>query len=163
MRVQAKFDVSQVLAGLENMKSIQTHLARSMCVAGGKVLRDEAKVRAPVDTGKLRDSIYLAYRDKESTETRVVYQVSWNAKKAPYGHLLEFGHWQTRAAYKGKDGEWYSGAALPQPKWVPAHSFMRPAYDAAIGRAREAMIARGKQRYIELMSDKNYGGDDIES
>ena len=73
MRVQAKFDVSQVLSGLENLRSVQNHLARSMCVAGGKVLRDEAKVRAPVDTGKLRDSIYLAYRDKESSETRVVY------------------------------------------------------------------------------------------
>ena len=40
---------------------------------------------------------------------------------------------------------------------------MRPAYDAAVGRAQAAMIARGKQRLIELMSDKNYGGDDIES
>lgn len=144
MRVQAKFDVSQVLAGLENMKSIQTHLARSMCVAGGKVLRDEAKVRAPVDTGKLRDSIYLAYRDKESTETRVVYQVSWNSKKAPHGHLLEFGHWTVYGGKRGKGGV--------QGEWVAARPFLRPAYDAAIGRAREAMIARGRERLIELMN-----------
>lgn len=171
MRVQAKFDVSQVLSGLENLRSVQNHLARSMCVAGGKVLRDEAKVRAPVGTdeggskspGALQRSIYLAYRDKESTDTRVVYQVSWNAKKAPHGHLLEFGHWQTRAAYKGGDGDWHSGKPLDAPKWVPAHPFLRPAFDAAHRRAQEAMIARGRQRLIELMSDKNYGGDDIES
>lgn len=140
---------------------LRTKLARSMGVAGGTVLRDEAKLRAPVGTaeggsitpGLLQSAIYLAFRDQASNEKVVVYSVTWNSKTAPHGHLAEFGHWQTHAAYKGVDGEWHRGAKLAQPKWVAAHPFLRPTIDAAGERAKAAMIERGRERLPELLRD----------
>lgn len=169
--VQGAVDMTEVLLGLDRLGGpIATHLARSMGVAGGQVLRDEAKLLAPVGgdmsvterlpgesnrPGLLRSSIYLAYRDAQSTDRRIVYAVSWNSRIAPHGHLVEFGHWQTNVTYQGKDGEWYSDPSrkLPEPKWIPAHPFLRPALDAASGRAKAAMIKRGRERLPELLRD----------
>lgn len=153
-------DLKGVMAGLDLLLSQKESIARSMAVAGGKVIRDEAKARAPVDDGTLKQSIYLAYKDTKSTKETVMYSVSWNHKLAPHGHLLEFGHWQTRAAYKGKDGNWYSGKPLASPKWVEAKPFLRPAFDASLGRAQKAMLARGQQRFAEIASKKSSGGSD---
>lgn len=162
MTIQAKMDTSAWTSVLDKLSGpLKVSLARSMAVAGGKVLRDEAKMRAPVGTpeggsitpGLLRSSIYLAYREGVSNKSVVVYSVTWNSKTAPHGHLAEFGHWQTHAAYKGADGEWHRGAKLAQPKWVAAHPFLRPTIDAAGGRAKAAMIERGRERLPELLRD----------
>lgn len=152
--IQAKVDLKSVFAGLDNLAGpLATHLARSMGVAGGSVFRDEAKLLAPVDSGLLKSAIYLAYKDGKSTDSSVTYSVTWNAKKAPHGHLLEFGHWRYYTTYKGSDGEWHTDKSkpLPAPKWVPAHPFLRPALDSAGQRAVQAMIDRGKQRLPELL------------
>src|SRR5574337_746439 len=101
--IHAKTDLSSVQAGLAKLAGpLRESLARSMAVAGGKVLRDEAKLLAPVGTeeggsihpGALRNAIYMAFKDSGSTGKDIRYSVSWNAKKAPHGHLVEFGHWQ---------------------------------------------------------------------
>lgn len=166
---KATVDFSSALAGLENLAEAKISLARSMAVAGGKVIRDEAKMRAPVSTpdgsndvpGALRASIYLAHRDNESGEDRQVYQVSWNAKKAPHGHLIEFGHWQTHAAYQDAAGEWHRGALLPVPKWVGPRPFLRPAYDGAMPRARDAILARGSERLSEILASQPEKPDEL--
>lgn len=71
--ISAKVDVSGVLKGLGDLANPETlnSLCRSMCVAAGKIFRDEAKIRAPVGentethtAGLLRDSIYLAYKTR---------------------------------------------------------------------------------------------------
>lgn len=128
-------------------------LARSMGVAGGEVLRDEAKLRAPIKDGVLQSAIYLAFRDTRSNDRVVMYSVSWNAKKAPHGHLLEFGHWQPYAIRKLPDGRVVTDKTvlLAQPKWIAAHPFLRPAWDAR-HRAREAMLQRGRERLPELLA-----------
>lgn len=151
---QAKTDTRSALAGLDSLTGpLATHLARSMAVAGGKVIRDEAILLAPEDSGRLKSAIYLAYKDGRSDENNVTYSITWNAKKAPHGHLLEFGHWQYYAAYKGADGEWYTNknAPLDHPRWIPAHPFLRPAIDSAGDRAQQAMITRGRERLPELL------------
>lgn len=130
-----KFDGSgwdQALAKLDG--PFKEKLARSMAVAGGTILRDEAKQNAPVMTGLLRDSIYLAYKDGMSNGQQVVYSVTWNSRTAPHGHLIEFGHWG------------------PGGSWVSAKPFLRPAYDHA-PRAMQVMMARGKVRAEELLSE----------
>lgn len=165
--IQAKTDFSGVLAGLDRLKgAARESLARSMAVAGGQVLRDEAKMLAPVGTeeggsiapGTLRNSIYLAYKTARSTQAQQVYSVTWNAKKAPHGHLLEFGHWQPYVVAKikgGYGGGYYSTKIKkPAPTWTPAHPFLRPALDSASERAKAAMIERGKQRLPELLAGK---------
>lgn len=168
--IRAKCDFSGWQKGLDQLTGpLRESLARSMAVAGGKVIRDEAKLRAPVGTaeggsirpGALQASIYLAYKPARSTGKEQVYAVSWNAKKAPHGHQVEFGHWQTHVAYKGSDGEWYSdpNKLLASPRWVPAHPFLRPALDAAGDRAREAMFIRGRQRLFDLLADPDSEDD----
>jgi len=128
-------------------------LARSMAVAGGQVLRDEAKARAPIGpTGNLSEAIYLAFRDTLSTADRVQYSVTWNKSRAPHGHLIEFGHWQPFVTVKIGD-RWVSlDRRRTQPKWIPAQPFLRPAYEAAHGRALQAMMQRGRERLPQLLT-----------
>ncbi|HET7415135.1 MAG TPA: HK97 gp10 family phage protein, partial [Arthrobacter sp.] len=161
--------IKSALAGLDMLNSpkLRESLARSMCVAGGKLLRDDAKMLVPVDTGRLKASLYLAYSPEASTGTKIEYHVSWRKGKgqmgggAPHGHLIEFGHWQTHKAYKGSDGQWYSSPEkLANPKWIAARPFLRPALEGGRERAYNAMIVRGKQRLPELLN--GVGGDDRE-
>lgn len=141
--------------GLEMLRGpLRVSLARSMGVAGGKVLRDEAKARAPVETGRLKSSIYLAYKDKRSTDFSVTYSVSWNAKTSPHGHLLEFGHWRVNVLVRGDDGLWRATKErLDTPVWVAARPFLRPAFDSALPAAKAAMMQRGRERLVELLND----------
>lgn len=66
--------------------------------------------------GQLRDAVYHAYSRDNSNQTAATYHVSWNAKKAPHGHLVEFG--TARA---------------------PAHSFVRRAHVEMAAAAADAM------------------------
>lgn len=143
MPVDASVDLSSVLAGLDRLSGVSESLARSMAVAAGQVVRDEAKARAPVDTGKLRDALYLAYSDRRSRESTVVYSVTWNSKKAPHGHLLEFGHWQVVGGKRGKGGV--------EVGFTPARPFLRPAYEAVAPRMAQIMVERGRERLQELL------------
>jgi len=104
-----------------------------------------AKLRAPVESGALRGAIYLAYREGKSTETTVVYAVTWNSRKAPHGHLQEFGHWAVQGGKRGKGGT--------ETSWVPAKPFLRPAFEASLGRMSQAMMERGRERLAELLRD----------
>ena len=150
-----KFDGSEWTEALNKLDGpFKEKLARSMVVAGGTLLRDEAKHYAPVKTGLLRDSIYLAFKDNLSNEQQIVYSVSWNSKKAPHGHLLEFGHWQPYKIVRLPNGDWFTDVTQPlaQPKWTPAKPFLRPAFDHA-ARAQQAMIKRGRERLPELLAE----------
>lgn len=128
-------------------------LARSMAVAGGRVLRDEARLRAPVGpSGNLSRAIYLAYRDRESSPAVARYQVTWNRRVAPHGHLVEFGYWQPYVVVK-INGEWVT-TKTPRlhAKQIPAYPFLRPAYEARGAAAIAAMLARGRERLPQLLA-----------
>lgn len=170
--IRAIVDDKSMQDGLSRLSAaLSVSLARSMAVAGGKVLRDEAKARAPRKSGLLASAIYLAFKDGKSTGNQVIYSVTWNAAKAPHGHLKEFGHWRYNKIVNGypqkslRDGlkkgngpqDHVPPGALDTPKWVPADPFLRPAYDAAVGRAQQAMIDRGRVRLPELLA-----GDGLE-
>lgn len=158
MTAKSGLDTSGWVAGLDKLAGpMREKLARSMGVAGGTVLRDEAKRQAPVEDGTLRDSIYLVYKEGKSTDSQVVYSVSWNARKAPHGHLLEFGHWQPYKVVKLPNGEFFTTKErLASPKWTPAQPFLRPALDVAGQRAKQAMVERGRERLTEILA----GADD---
>lgn len=78
--------------------------------AGAEILRDEAKARAPVDTGNLRGSIDIRPgKNKTATSAEyVVFAGAW------YAHFVEYG-------------------LRKRPKY-PKQAFMRPAFDASQGR-----------------------------
>ncbi|MCD0495914.1 HK97 gp10 family phage protein [Achromobacter sp. MY14] len=159
--IQAKFDSTGWTAGLDRLLGpARVSLARSMAVAGGEVLRDEAKTRVNTHNGVLGNAIYLAFRDAHSSDKEVKYAVTWNKSKAPHGHLVEFGHWQIYAVIRKPDGSYVTDKRrkLATPKWVPAYPFLRPAYEAASARARAAMIQRGRERLPQLLAGQ--GGSD---
>ena len=159
MKAEARVDTKGVEEALNKLTGpLKDRLLRSMLVASGKVLRDEAEARVPVKTGRLKSAIYLAHSPERSTGGMQVYHVSWRKAffgGARHGHLIEFGHWQTHQIVKLANGEWITleDRPLSTPKWVPAHPFLRPAVEAAAARAVAAGAARGKQRLPELLAE----------
>lgn len=167
--VKATFDTSEWDALFDRLVGpARESLARRMGVSGGQVLRDEAKAQAPegiaeekavrqfggsLRPGALKNAIYLVFSDDRSTSTVFTYSISWNAKQAPHGHLLEFGHWQPYAVVFTEKWGWYTDKTrlLATPKWTAAHPFLAPAYMAAKARAADAMIARGRKELPGLL------------
>ena len=144
-------DITGILAGLEGVAENSSDVVRTMTYESAVAVRDSAKAFVNDYTGKLRSNVYVAYSPEESINGIQIYAVSWRKKAAPHGHLLEFGHWQTRAAYKGQDGEWYSRKVkLEKPKWVPAKPFLRPGYDAVAMHIPDIARAAGEKKYAEL-------------
>lgn len=123
------FDTADLEADLDQIAVDAQTAIRPAAQAGSQVFYEEVKRRAPVNKkdvkkkggriikpGALRASIYQVYSKDHSTQYRAEYHISWNHKKAPHGHLVEFG--TSRA---------------------PAHPFLRPSFDARGTAALEAV------------------------
>lgn len=125
--------------------------ARPSAQAAAQVLYNEVKrnvARLKRHTGNLDRSIYQAFSKDNSGPGQATYHVSWNARKAPHGHLVEYGHLQryeitfdpaTQRFTTHKD------RPLAQPKQVAARPFIRPAvskFEAAMDAATEALFAQ---------------------
>lgn len=105
--------------------------------------------KIPRKTGRLAESIYQAYSRDNSSPVHAVYHISWNARKAPHGHLIEFGHLQRyQVVFDPKTEKFYTrkDRPLPKPVHVPAQPFVRPA-EALIPQAQEA----GRERFYEAL------------
>jgi HK97 gp10 family phage protein len=122
-----KFDPKVLNSALDDLAKGTAEQVRPAAQAGAQVLYEEVKLRAPVakkpmvrkgktiQPGALKASIYQVFSRANSGSDHATYHVSWNAKRAPHGHLVEFG--TSRA---------------------PAHPFLRPAYDAKVQEALRA-------------------------
>lgn len=165
-----RIDTSGIEAALGSAAARMHEATRPAAQAGAQVLYDA--VRRNVDaigaqTGNLKRAVYQAFSRDNSGPGRSTYHVSWNARKAPHGHLIEWGHWQPFVSYIGSDGRWYTAVRpekrgtpkpsrrasfavksayylpLRQPRWVEPKPFIRPAL-AALPAARDAMVERYK-------------------
>lgn len=124
-----------------------------MGAALGAAFRDEAKANVPVREGKLRDAMYVALDTDLSTDTRVVYTVSWNRQKAFYGHFLEFGWTQVNVQTQLSDGTWITlSERLDTPIRRAAKPFMRPALGTVMPRSMRIAAAAGRKRLEELLN-----------
>ena len=132
-----RFDSAAIDAALDQLGDLASQHLRPAAQAGAQVLYDEARLRCPVSKkpkrlsngkmsipGALKNSIYQVYSADRSNKDRATYHVSWNYRKAPHGHLIEFG--TSRA---------------------PAHPFLRPAF----GAKHEAAMQAAKTKFTELM------------
>ena len=166
VKVVGKFDTEAFVKLLGKLDvPMRESLARRMGASGGRVIRDEARRRAPYggesgswNPGTLKSAIYLAHNPELSAaRKRVTYVVSWNRKIAPHGHLVEFGHWMPYRVRMTVNGYWVSNKdePLPSPKWVRAYPFLRPAFDGRKGDAIAAMIQRGKEELPKLLRGDN--------
>lgn len=167
------FAITPDLSGLEALVDAAAtaldECARPAAQAGAQVLY-EAVLRNVSQlgrvTGNLASSIYQAYSENNSGPGRATYHVSWNARKAPHGHLVEYGHLQryeiardpeTGRLYprvrpgmqgKPKPGRRASQAekdayyvTLPVPRQIPGKAFVRGAM-SQFPAAQAAMQAR---------------------
>lgn len=142
-----------MISGLE--QDVQTAV-RPAAQAGAQVFYDEVLKNVHAlgrKTGNLERAIYQVYSADNSGPGRATYQVSWNARKAPHGLLVEFGHIQRYAVHMAADGKFYTlvrpsmrgkprpGRRASQaqkdayyvlrpggPAQVAAQPFMRPAF-----------------------------------
>lgn len=57
----------------------------------GKSYKTTKKRYGPYSPGNLQAAIYRAYSKENSAPGLAVYHVSYNADKAPYAHMVEFG------------------------------------------------------------------------
>jgi hypothetical protein len=146
-----RVDISAVDAVVDGIEVQLLENARPAAQAGIDVLYQAALRNVNAlgrKTGNLASSIYQVFSRSNSQQggagyLRATYHVSWNHRKAPHGHLVEYGHIQKYKVYLGKDGKWYTNkkAPLPTPVQVAARPFIRPAA-AEFPRAEAAMRER---------------------
>jgi hypothetical protein len=176
---RTRIDLSEVMAGFDRLKAAGEPIARAMGVGMGQEVRDEAKIRAPVldpsemgtdsqQQGTLRDAIYLAFDGRKHLLNPGVYTytVSWNSRRAPHGHLKEFGFQQPYiVARTGTTGLFYTplsgdkgakgrakGHLRPNgPLIVAAEPFLGPAFDAKQPRLLSIAVQAGATKFTEIM------------
>lgn len=155
MTFRVKIDISAADQLFDGVAVSCEQAARPAAQAGAQVLYDEVLrnvARLRRHTGNLARSIYQVYSRKNSGQAHAAYEISWNAQKAPHGHLVEFGHLQryeisfdpnTKRFITHKD------KPLPVPRHVAARPFIRPAR-ARMPAAEEAM----RQRYLQELQTR---------
>ncbi|MDZ7863381.1 HK97-gp10 family putative phage morphogenesis protein [Acidovorax sp.] len=141
--ISGSADFTKLFARMDTIKVGAVEAARPAAQAGAQVLHDEVERRAPVGTeaehyfygkaaaraakgdkkakaylftrGNLKAAVYQYFNKRLSGNGRAVYSIAVNRQKAPYADMVENG--TSRAA---------------------AQPYLRPAYDAASGRAVKA-------------------------
>lgn len=146
------FDASNLMRAIDKLGDDGYKVARSMGVAAGQLLRDEAKANVGVESGKLKNAIYVAFDERESTANRIRYNVSWNSKKAPHGHLVEFGHWRTNVVVQLPNGQWITTPEkLPKPVRVKPQAFLRRAGDTMRPHLMRVAVTAGQRRLRDIL------------
>lgn len=163
-------DVSGWVKAFDGLADLKESLARRMATTGGRIVRDDAIERAPLggagydagwktgstEPGTLKDAIYLAYNERQSNETQVVYSVSWNAKKAFWGVFMEFGFIQEHLITMNKNATFWTQKGRERkdgPQHVEAQPFLAPALDSNISQIRQAVLERGKEEFPKLLKE----------
>lgn len=144
MGMNIKMDLAKFKQDLQATAEQLNKATRPAAQAGAQIIYDRARKLAPVSAeshmfygshavygpykpGTLRDSIYQAFSKDNSFKDVSTYHVSWNADKAPYGAMVEFG-----------------------TSKAPAKSFIRRALTETRSQVRDAM----KKRYIQEVTGK---------
>lgn len=125
MSFRIDFDLRSLERVVDEMAEEVQQAVRPAAQAGAQVLYERVKLNVRSSTkghwfhgtsfkkngtkywitpGNLNRAIYQAFVEKLSSADQSTYRISWNHKKAPYGHMVEYG--TVRA---------------------PAHPFIRPA------------------------------------
>lgn len=149
MSLTINCDLSALDALIDGLGDKVEGAIRPAAQAGAQVLYNEVKKNVAAIgkvTGNLDSSIYQAYsRDNSEDGQRATYHISWNHRKAPHGHLVEYGHIKSFHVFMGKDGRWYTDKKRPlnNPVQVAARPFIRPAmakFDLAMEAAKAELF-----------------------
>lgn len=151
-----RVDLSELEATLDADAAACEAAARPAAQAGAQVLYQAVQAnvaRIRRKTGNLARSIYQAYSQDNSATGRATYHVSWNAREAPHGHLVEWGHLQRYLVTVDDRGRFvtHKDKPLAAPIQIPAKPFIRPAMaqmPAAEAAMRERFLAELQQRGV---------------
>ena len=177
MSFSLSIDMSAFESEMEQFADRAEKAARPAAQAGAQVLYDRVKANVAAlgrKTGNLDSSIYQAFSESNSNESKPVYHISWNYKEAPHGHLLEFGYLQRYLYYQNNQGQirpmvrpGMEGMPRPGrrasreqkdayfmtrpggPVQVPGSAFLRRAKDA-MPQAQEAM----RKTFLERLNER---------
>ena len=115
--VSVKVSREAITLQVEKMQASMQEVLRKAAFAGAEVYKTEVLSRVPYRTGTLYNAVYVVYSEAFSKKgVHEEYHISWNKKKAPHGILVERGTRNT-----------------------PARPFIRASYEAAKGRAEQAV------------------------
>lgn len=143
MGMRINMNVAQFKEQLQATTNELQKATRPAAQAGAQIIYDAARLNAPVSKkphkfygthkvygpyapGNLRDSIYQVYSKTNSYKDVSTYHISWNADKAPYGAMVEFGTSKS-----------------------PARSFIGKAVTETRTQVRQAI----KERYLQEVSN----------
>ena len=143
MGMRINMNVAQFKEQLQATTNELQKATRPAAQAGAQIIYDAARLNAPVSKkphkfygthkvygpyapGNLRDSIYQVYSKTNSYKDVSTYHISWNADKAPYGAMVEFGTSKS-----------------------PARSFISKAVTETRTQVRQAI----KERYLQEVSN----------
>lgn len=133
--------------------NIEKNISRGALRAGAVVLQEEAMARAPVEDGRLRESIRVAAGAKRNG---VVYaQVRAGGRKkgdAFYAHMVEYGTKPHEIKPRKFKSLFIAGVfrKIVQHPGAKARPFLRPAFDAKAGEAVDAIAAYIRARLAKL-------------
>ncbi|MEY4416876.1 MAG: hypothetical protein RIQ53_4169 [Pseudomonadota bacterium] len=145
-------NAADIIADLGAFADRAAEAARPAAQAMAQVLYEAVRANIRSDTGTLYRSIYQVHsQDNSVPGGRQTYHVSWNHRKAPHGHLVEWGHYQRHLVTVDDRGRWitHGDQPLAHPVWIPGRPFMRPAADrfnAAYEAGRAEFIRRVEGR-----------------
>ncbi len=108
MGMRINMNVAQLKEQLQATTNELQKATRPAAQAGAQIIYDAARLNAqvskkphkfygthkvygPYAPGNLRDSIYQVFSKTNSYKDVSTYHISWNADKAPYGAMVEFG------------------------------------------------------------------------
>lgn len=151
MEVDGFDEVIRLLEGLP--EKVGSDALRSAANAGASIIKAEVIVRAPLKKGILKGNIYQKHMDEISSVTSQTYHVSWRKVgegDVPfYGAMVEYGHWYVPPKPDGVKLKLHR--EQNRSIKVPAHPFLRPAYEAKKGAALKAMQDRLSERVSEAL------------
>lgn len=117
MTLKVHFDTRALAEQVQAMREDVQAATRPAAQAGSQVLYDAVKANVPrstqghwfhgtsfkktgtkywFDPGTLSKAVYQVYSKDNSTNGQATYQISWNHRKAPYGHMVEYGTRRSR-------------------------------------------------------------------
>ncbi len=166
VKVTGLKELSQALAGLE--RKVSKRISRNAAAEGARVIRDDAKKRAPVESGQLKKNIVIkklkdrkqgmvqygiGLLSKEATYSNTKVNVRsgragqsyWQDGDAYYGYMLEFGYIQKYVRIQ-INGRWVTlkDQPLSTPIYHQATPYLRPALESQ----KTVVVETVKQRII---------------
>jgi hypothetical protein len=133
--------------------NVSKNVLRGAVSAGAQVVRQQARANAPVmhkalpnhqPPGTLKRSIVVSYIRERSNLSQAVYYVTVRKGKryrgqgkgqgksqdAYYGAWVELGHYFVAHKPSGTTNKQHRKNQHARGVWVPAHPYLRPAYEA---------------------------------